>query len=815
MNADNRNEKGSPASQWRGRRIDRDDTPSFIRNVNQSMNAAGRGSDHAIPVLAMPASIRIWQKVRWPLLILVVLSLLVVVGVMTHQVLVSKSIERQIEEAGNQESAAQVLLLVNLNTRLKEMAADYPDRLNAQTAYAWNAILLAQIFGPRDTYLSEAKAALQAIDKDNSALGYAARIGKCAVNSQWKEGAALLEKAQPLFDGEPRLHLAKAWIRLGEDGPDAAIAELNAMRQKFGDYLPPLYTLISIGLQHRDMSLVAQGSTELLLHSSSNLYGSLTSILVRLPEWQNESLAPDEQRTFEDFGAGITEKIQGTPEQIQHLGIFVRSRIELLSGNHESAANGFQQILGNPSLNAHVWYGRAMYMLKGPKAALEAVANAEGDAADILGLRAQSYLDLHRIADAEAVFAQMERSETPPTSRLRWLMAVRKGDAAGAVQHMPSALTAEQIPALLEMHALLSQAGDADAIQHLAEQLQALSPDCAAAMIAFHRPVAKNAYDLVRLDDTCAAALGIRHMSNAFSPDMLARMGSLVASDWPTDPRIAVDRAMVLWKSINIDAALAMLNSIAVLQADAIPLRSAMASLYLRMGRYNDVLALIDAAAPPALLHHRIAALDAQKDLKARNDAIQQIANDETHRTHPATAYWLLQQKLDSGDYNAVLEQVEPLLADAGLWTVELADIKAKALNATGKRGDADRFLTATARRLIASSGLTASWEVQKHLIRLNLRRGGAFVFKAVAVTQDLYKMGVKDPELAYSYGIAFLRQGNEGGSLRFFREAIALDPTFVPPYEVLNNQGQLNETHLEALKKVRPDIEIVLPAGT
>jgi Flp pilus assembly protein TadD len=110
---------------------------------------------------------------------------------------------------------------------------------------------------------------------------------------------------------------------------------------------------------------------------------------------------------------------------------------------------------------------------------------------------------------------------------------------------------------------------------------------------------------------------------------------------------------------------------------------------------------------------------------------------------------------------------------------------------------------------MIARSGLSASWDAQKRLIRLNLRRGGAFVFKAVAVTQELYKSGVKDAELAYSYGIAFLRQGNEGGSLRFFREAISLDPTFVSSYEVLNAQGQLSDDNLTLLQKVRPDIAL------
>jgi hypothetical protein len=48
-------------NKWKGRRKDRDDTPSFIRNVdaqNQMLKARNASAEN-IPVLSIPASIKL------------------------------------------------------------------------------------------------------------------------------------------------------------------------------------------------------------------------------------------------------------------------------------------------------------------------------------------------------------------------------------------------------------------------------------------------------------------------------------------------------------------------------------------------------------------------------------------------------------------------------------------------------------------------------------------------------------------------------------------------------------------------------------
>ena len=47
----------------------REDTPSFIRNVEARAELLNPQSEGRIPVLSMPTSVKRWRQVRWPLFI--------------------------------------------------------------------------------------------------------------------------------------------------------------------------------------------------------------------------------------------------------------------------------------------------------------------------------------------------------------------------------------------------------------------------------------------------------------------------------------------------------------------------------------------------------------------------------------------------------------------------------------------------------------------------------------------------------------------------------------------------------------------------
>ena len=128
----------------------RDDTPSFIRNVQARAELLNpnRSSSESIPVLAMPASIRIWRKVRWPLFIAIILALLSLIGVFTKNRLVDRSVRKEIDDAAEAEAAATIDGLLGADRTLTALADRHPGRANAQVAHAWHSILLGDLPRP-------------------------------------------------------------------------------------------------------------------------------------------------------------------------------------------------------------------------------------------------------------------------------------------------------------------------------------------------------------------------------------------------------------------------------------------------------------------------------------------------------------------------------------------------------------------------------------------------------------------------------------------------------------------------------------------
>jgi hypothetical protein len=52
---------------------------------------------------------------------------------------------------------------------------------------------------------------------------------------------------------------------------------------------------------------------------------------------------------------------------------------------------------------------------------------------------------------------------------------------------------------------------------------------------------------------------------------------------------------------------------------------------------------------------------------------------------------------------------------------------------------------------------------------------------------------------------VANIRQGNERGAMRYLREALDLDPSYLPAYTQLQVLGKLSDERLAKLEKVRP----------
>jgi tetratricopeptide (TPR) repeat protein len=167
-----------------------------------------------------------------------------------------------------------------------------------------------------------------------------------------------------------------------------------------------------------------------------------------------------------------------------------------------------------------------------------------------------------------------------------------------------------------------------------------------------------------------------------------------------------------------------------------------------------------------------------------------------------------MERDLAAEKFDEVIANAEAAFPTAGCWAAEIAELKAKAQSAKGDRGNADRTLSSTADKVVKGVGIDESWAAKIALVRMNLDRGGAFVFKAFGVTFEMYKSGVKDAELSYSYAVANIDQGNDRGALRYLREAIDLDPSFVPAYTRLKLLDKLPEELTALLERTLPGVQ-------
>ncbi|HUT76154.1 MAG TPA: hypothetical protein VM285_00615, partial [Polyangia bacterium] len=362
----------------------------------------------------------------------------------------------------------------------------------------------------------------------------------------------------------------------------------------------------------------------------------------------------------------------------------------------------------------------------------------------------------------------------------------------------------------LELYEQLRSRGETEAIDALvASMSDALGP-CAEAIRAWHGAQVGKALAALDLDDgssPCLLALGARFLSGHAEPARVERAAKRAAQAGGDDPLLVVLRARAVWLAEGRSAAGAVLDTVRERRADALPLKLALAEAYIDMGLAAEgLLALEGAVDDPAGLALRLRALAAIGKKGAFQKALDEaIGTGGNAVVHPALLVFELERDFEQGAFDRVVEKAERELSKAGRWTAEIAEIMARALNIVGARGEADRALETAARVGRKAAGQGEGWEVRLAQIRLNLRRGGAFLYKAQNVITDLHKTGLKDAELSYSYAVANIRQGNDRGAIRYLREAIEVDPSFVAAYSQLEALGKLSEDERAGLERTRP----------
>jgi tetratricopeptide (TPR) repeat protein len=807
VSRDDRAGFGGRDAGWKDKKA-RDDTPSFIRDVQaRSQMLNPNRSGESIPVLAMPKSVRLWRKVRWPLLITVIVVLLALIGVFTNEQLVDRSVAGKIADAAALESAAKLDGLISAEQTLAALAERHPRRLNAQAANAWQQVLLAELFGPKEKYRQAAAASLGRIQADTTALGRAARAGAAHLDGKDDQALALAVDGLKAFPGDPRLQLVRAWAFRGLGRGEEERAAIEALRTSAPRYLPAAQLAMLSAVDDGDAEAVRRFSGELLALSPGDMVGALGSIAVRLPEW-DEVADPERVAATVDDIATLRSHFDDAPDNVAALGLFLSGRTHLASGKLADAAADLSKAYDKKrSGKVLAWYALAVRRKDGPTAALALLGAAgERKSPELAGIRARCYLDLHRVDAAAAAIAAAERAG-PGAGELGWTLAVRSGDAEKAKAALPASIGPRLLWVGLEMHDLLRSRGDADGVAALAERFE--DSACADAVSAWHSP---NVGRLLAIYESaekravpCVAALAARLMRGHLVPADLRGAADAAVAASEGDLRTRVDRALAVWLTDGREAAVRELDEIVAAAPEGIPIRAAISDAYLVMGLPEQAVEILASCKTAECAGLRIAAWRRSKTPGRADEELAAALADGADPKEPGLVASGMERDLAAQKFDDVIASADAALPTAGRWSAEIAELKARAQSAKGDRGNADRTLTGVSEKVIKGVGLDESWATKLALIRLNLARGGNFVFKAFGVTFELYKAGVKDAELSYSYAVANIDQGNERGAVRYLREAIDLDPSFVPAYTRLELIDKVSEELAARLERTVP----------
>ena len=798
-------------SQWKGKK-DRDDTPSFIRNVEAKSSILGPGSRDSLPVLAVPHSVQVWNRIRWPLAVFTVLVILTVVGLFTHNILENKNVNQRLEETTIGEKFAHVQVMYESNRILKSLSDEYGDYTNVQSAYAWNTVLLARLFNEQSSLLPTASAAFEAIEDEVDPISIAARSAAAILNAKYSDAANLIKQGLETSGDEPRIHLTAGWLSIAQGKTEEGVARLEKMREDFPEYLPPLYTLIEVAIARGDELAIATYSNDLLRLSRGNLYGALTSLIIRLPGWNSEPLSQKDLKELLGAAAELKEQVTDAPAVLKAYAQFVEGRLALQMGNSKKAIGILKPLLDDRyQLNVLAWYGKAVMEESGPKAALTALESAgDNPRIEIYDLRARAYLALYDVGKAEKALQALRENASFDLRELLWILAVRKGDVPTAKDNLPNLVSTRLLPVVLEMYELLLKPGDKDGIRDLTAAMREGNLDeCADAIDNWHENrLQKILHQFSSSEDPCIVTFALRVMKHNYGPEKLASLAKKIPHRL-YDLRTRVDRIHVAWKTDGFEPAIKQLDKLAKESTNSGPLLVAIASQYMDMGQNGKAREILDESNYPEAIALYIQSLQAMKKGRKAQIVLKKARQNSASRNHPAIVMLAIAEKYDAGKISEVVTDAEAAIANAGAWSSEIAALKAMAMSAMGERGDADRYLTSFIKPAGRVAGISESWEVQKAIIRINLRRGGNFLFKAVAYTVDLYKSKVPDAEVTYSYGVESQRQGNSRGAVRYFNNAIELDPAYVPPYKELLHMGELTDEHRVTLEKYRPGVRL------
>ncbi len=817
----NRENKGGGLGNSSSEKTGRDDTPSYIYKIaRNSLRPDPRPSLDNAPIFEMPKSLRIWRKVKWPLFFTVVIIILLTVAGITRSVVVAKNIANTIKKAHAAEVDGTIEAMQVAEDILIHLVEKQSGNEEAQAALAWQVLVQAVLWGSED-WSEKAAEAVEAIDSEEGELAYAARSAWAYLKGDPKQALALASDGIAKHKESNRLRMMRV-LSLNALGRTEEARELYVIALDAGvDYVPFIMAAMMVELEDGNRLAALELATMLLKRSPANLYATLVTIRVELPNWSEPDPDVKDIVDLQQRLDALSPRLTDAPPKLSKMGFYLKGRISLLTGDLAAAVKSFGQNPAGLSPDTLAWYGTAIRKKDGCEKTLSFLndhSKIKGE--EVLDLRAQCLLEYHRVNLAKDVIDKLaETGKLPHRVRtLRWLHAVRSGNLSQTKARIPKKITARDGLIAVETYFLLKREGDADGIKQLTKAMAEALPACTKSIRIWHAKNLKRAFRIWHRqepEEVCDCALMAHLMRSHADPASVKAAADRVNAAADGGVSFEVDRALAVWRVEGHEKALAILDRLASRRLQGGPIRAELAQAYLEMERPDKALEVLERSEEPNLFALRILASREARKKGAADRLERRAVNRSQKSSHPALDYFYLKSRLKAGDGATVTAWMEDhLQPDAlpGEWTSELVQLGAQALNLAEERVEAESFIQKYARKVITFAGSDESLETWKGQIRLNFKRVGKYRNRALTVARLLTSDGIRDPELLYWVASESIQGGSERVGFKILRDILELDPAFKPAWEKMVEMDWLNEERIAQVKQIWPKLSLTPP---
>jgi predicted Zn-dependent protease len=796
-----------------------DDEIEGAGGVHDGLDQGGVMSDRpsVVPVAQIDPKFEKWRRIRLPLIGGSVLVVALVSFLLIRSCVVARNIRAELLRAevltcaDTYEGYGQAL---DVMTKLYQ---DHSDEPAVAGRYAWQQLLTGLRVGPAETYVQEAKRVVAASDPgDQDPYLVAARAGLKMVEGD-AAGAEELARASRLASPNCRECVyahALTLIALGRQADAAPL--LDAARQGVPPFIPALDTLADVLRQTRRFD-EAQSALGVLTQLSAGHSGAvIEGVLLDMDRASGDAAAETK------IAASVEQRLGGVPPAAfkgprAALRSLAEGRLLLLKGDPSAALEELAAAAKEFPHDAGVaaWRATALRAASRPTEAIEAIAAfPDGPATppDLMLVRAETLLDLHRTTDAESSVNALVAAKVRGASRLEGRRLLLAGETGKAVTPLTNALAEGDASALLLLAEAYETLGKARDARKLLDEARVDPPlkSCASGLSFYIRGSMEKAADAFaeasKAGERCGSSFAGRLLVGTGSDAQLTE-GLLKVLAVREDLRDRVSLARLKFRLLGADEAIAELDHVRELAPQGAVLLTELANAYAEIGRPDGVSEIAREVIERSGGNPRVVAAAARLVRQSgRLDEAEQLIAEPFKRSPSSIPLTIEQGAILLAQKRYV--QAEKLVGPAvvpGLHYADGACLLGEIQERRGFLRDAQIELAKSLARALPGTGAVKAAPAQACLARLYIQAGVPSLGKAEAKVNEMRRAGVIWAEVPTIAGLIAERQREPDTAEEQYRKALGLDVAHRPAWDALAALDVLTPEDVTTFQRLWP----------